>query len=244
MSSGHPKRTRDDRSESGSQVGSSSKQKVSSSGPYSATRSPAPPPPEKSSAERINTPDEDDELFDGMMAQVKTNPPEEFSGARGKLTQFFTQSALYIYNNQGHFQDDEKRIMFMISYLRGDAYKLIEPFLTEFFLKGNQMSMETRRTLTVLQAFQEKLTLSFGSIDEERKADREIRALRQTASAGDYAVKFERLKAYLSWNDESYRSQFFNGLKWEVKDQLLKKETQPDSLSSLIDMAIKLDDII
>jgi hypothetical protein len=179
-----------------------------------------------------------------MMAQVKTNPPEEFSGARGKLTQFFTQSALYIYNNQGHFQDDEKKIMFMISYLRGDAYKLIEPFLTDFFTKGPQMSGETRRTLTVLQAFQEKLSLSFGSIDEERKADREIRALRQTASAGDYAVKFERLKAYLSWNDESYRSQFFNGLKWEVKDQLLKRETQPDSLSSLIDMAIKLDDII
>jgi hypothetical protein len=174
----------------------------------------------------------------------KTNPPQEFNGNRGQLKTFLVQSALYIYNNQGHFPDDEKKIMFMISYMRGDAYKLFEPYLMDYFAKGAQASNESRRTLTVFQAFQEKLKLSFENIDEERRADREIRALKQTTSAGDYAVKFQRLATYLSWNDDSFRSQFFNGLKWEVKDQLLKKETQPTTLTGLVEMAIKLDDII
>jgi hypothetical protein len=48
----------------------------------------------------------------------------------------------------------------------------------------------------------------------------------------------------MNWDDKALRSMFSAGLKWEVKDRLLKKEVQPRNLDELIQAVIKIDNIL
>ena len=110
-----------------SSVSSRGKEKVSS-GPsriHPAPTPPPPPPPQKLRADSPTlTPEENEELFETGMTEhhVRVNPPEVFKGERGQLKNFLTQADLYMYWNAAQFPDDEKKVMFMISYMRGTTY--------------------------------------------------------------------------------------------------------------------------
>jgi hypothetical protein len=64
--------------------------------------------------------------------KAKVNPPEVFKGERGKLKTFMTQANLYMYWNKSEFDTQEKKAMFIISYIRGDAYAFFEDGLNEY----------------------------------------------------------------------------------------------------------------
>jgi nucleoid-associated protein YejK len=83
-----------------------------------------------------------------------------------------------------------KKVLFTISYLRGTAYKWIEPYLTDFLENGNDASSKTKSLIQSFAHFKEQLRLVFGNVDEKRFVDRELHSLRQKTSASDYAVNF------------------------------------------------------
>ncbi|OMJ19525.1 Retrotransposon-like protein 1, partial [Smittium culicis] len=67
-----------------------------------------------------------------------------------------------------------------------------------------------------------------------------LRRLKQTNSAATYASDFRRLSALISWNDSALCSQYYEGLKEDVKDLFARFE-RPESLPELIDLSIKID---
>ena len=235
------KRKDGDRSTTSSQVGTTPKKPRETPEPRSSTPSPT---SKESFAETVLTPDEEDDDDRTMAPQAKTNPPEEFLGEPGQLKRFKVQCATYIYFHEDAFDTDSKKVMFMISYMRGKAYNAIEPKLAIFLEKIGQSPPAIRAIFGNLGNFLRELDLLFANVDEERKAERDVQRLKQTRSVQDYAAEFKRLTALMNWDDKALRSMFSAGLKWEVKDGLLKKEIQPTTLDELIQAATKMDNIL
>lgn len=132
----------------------------------------------------------------------------------------------------------------MISYMRGTAYKTFDGRLTEFMLDPTGCKSSTRQVFTDMGSFQRELHLMFGDVDETRAADRELHAFRQKTPVGDYAANFQRVAASLDRDDNALMSQFFAGLKWQVKDAILRKDVQPTSLNDMIKTVTKMDNVI
>jgi hypothetical protein len=220
---------------------------------------PPPPPPQESSAEESEGHDEsDNEPMAGnsgpsasaavqptqMVVQddrnkAKINPPEPFKGERGKLKTFLTQASLYIYWNSSEFPNDEKKIMFIISYMRGTAYAWIEDRLAGYLI--NPDTHTDRLVFTNYSRFLTNITTVFGNVDEKRIAERELKVLKQRTSAADYSAHFQRICAHLNWGEEALTAAYYDGLKDDIKDEIARKEDPPNDLSTMIETSIKID---
>jgi hypothetical protein len=171
--------------------------------------------------------------------KAKINPPEVFKGERGKLKTFITQCNLYIYFNEGEFPNEERKIMFIVSYLRGTAYAWIEDRLGNYLIRGKDSPH--RRLFNSINHFYDDFRMVFGDVDEKRTAERELKALKQKTSAADYSAHFQRISAHLAWGDEALLATYYDGLKDLVKDEIIRKENQPTTLSAMIEASIKID---
>ena len=70
---------------------------------------------------------------------------------------------------------DEKKIMFIISYIRGIAYAQIMDRLNKYLT--DIIGYEGRRLFNNYQHFQINLTTVFGNVDKKRITKRELKAL-------------------------------------------------------------------
>lgn len=177
-------------------------------------------------------------------SKAKVNPPAEFHGKPGTLKTFLSQSKVYFFLNPKEFDTDDKKTTFMISYMRGPAYKTFESRLMEYISDPAGCKSEIRHLFTRLRTFENELKLTYDNVDEKRAADRELHAIRQKTSVGDYAADFQRIQASLNWDDNALMSQFFAGLKWEVKNAMLLKDTKPESLHDMIRVATQVDSVL
>ena len=90
---------------------------------------------------------------------------------------------------------------------------------------------------TFLEAFAE----AFGEHDKARWATTKIRSLRQGArSTSVYASDFRQLACDINWDEEALMSQFYWGLRDDVKDLLLSLP-DPQTLNEAISQAVKCD---
>ena len=84
----------------------------------------------------------------------------------------------------------------------------------------------------------------FGDSDLAKTKTRNLRTLRQTTSVTVYASEFQRLRAFISWNDQAFYDQFYDGLQENVKDGLANVEIKPMMLEELIQKAQEIDNRI
>ena len=95
--------------------------------------------------------------------------------------------------------------------------------------------------LSNFEAFLEAFEEAFGEHDKARWATTKIRALRQgTRSASIYASDFRQLACDINWDEEALMSQFYWGLRDDVKDLLLSLP-DPRTLNEAISQAVKCD---
>jgi hypothetical protein len=84
----------------------------------------------------------------------------------------------------------------------------------------------------------------FGDPNLVQTKTRELRALRQATSVSAYASEFQRLQAFIAWNDQAFYDQFYHGLLENVKDGLATVETRANTLEELIQKAQRIDNRI
>jgi Retrotransposon gag protein len=100
--------------------------------------------------------------------------------------------------NRAALATNKDKVIFCTIYLRGSAYKWFEPTLTDFLENGpGDRKATTTATFNSYVQFKVNLKKVYGSIDEERTADRQIRALWQTTLATEYASKFQQIMSRL-----------------------------------------------
>jgi len=169
--------------------------------------------------------------------------PDHFHGDRRKFTSFISQLQLNFLNRRSELRDDDKRVIFAASYLRGSPQEWFRPYLADHIDNIENLAGRKAETAAMFRwlGFQKSLQRMYGDSDERRTAERKMEGLRQTSSVAAYATLFQQYRPQLGWNDEALLSQFRQGLKPEIKDMLFLKPDVPTRLMEYIDLCIKLD---
>ena len=173
--------------------------------------------------------------------KIKIPVPDLFYGDREKLDFFLVQVELYTRRYRGEFRGVEDQILFASTYLRGDAFKWFKHFLTDYLSKEDgAQEQETRIIFGTPGAFEKRIRRIFGDIDQEKTAERQLYGLRQKESAAAYSVSFQHIAANTEWDDAALTSQFYQGLREEVKDEIARTD-RPEDLQKIITRAVIID---
>jgi hypothetical protein len=181
----------------------------------------------------------------GDSSGIKVNAPQEFSGAKGSLERFRMQCLLAIEMSGGKLPTERKKVLYIVSFLRGPAYEWVHPHFKDFLqhAEGEQKAF-TRKMFKDYQSLFDEMEEVFDNGDEALEADRDIRALRQRTSAAQYRAEFQILAAKLDWNDDALASEFYRGLKDRVREEITLRNDRPSTFKDLSELAIKIDNRI
>jgi hypothetical protein len=179
---------------------------------------PSPPPSTVVSLEQLSK----------LPKEPQVSAPETFSG-KEDLRIYLQQCELCFDLQPSRYPTDYQKVGLILSYLRGPAAKWARPYLSD---KNHELRNDLKRFIQTIDE-------AYGDSDYESRAESEIRALKQTKSASSYAAEFQAIASNLSWNDGALRSQFFEGLKKTVQDEVIK--SPPKTLRELIALATRID---
>jgi hypothetical protein len=135
-----------------------------------------------------------------------------FYGNPAELSPLLTHCTVHFLSRPSKFTSDSARCGYIGSRFRGKA------------LDWLTASLESDpNLLSNYDTFTKKLKVTFDLEDDTQKlsAEQQLRNLRQTGSAQQYALKFDTLQAILKYGDEQKVAAFQNGLKQSVKQQLI-----------------------
>lgn len=171
----------------------------------------------------------------------KMEKPAIYKGDKGTLQAFLTQCKAYFLHYSPQFPTETDKIVFAGHRLEGDALAWYEPALRDFMENTEDNRADSTKELFRLFAnFETVLKETFGDPDADRTTERQLLQLRQTGSATTYVAKFRQLSTHLGWEDEPLMTQFYEGLKDEVKDELSKQD-RPKKLNDYIAKAVRID---
>jgi len=166
--------------------------------------------------------------------KIRVNKPKEFHGARNKVNTYLAQCALVFLAEPAAFKDEQIKILYMASFLRGDAFSWYEAVV-------NQSGAE----FTTFEEFKHYFKSTFGedaSVHQD-KAFALLRSLRQTHSCQAYATKFTQVGAKVRIDTNAKMHLFKEGLKPAVKLHLIGLDPAPKTLQDLILKAVHYDDL-
>src|SRR6202140_1408661 len=166
--------------------------------------------------------------------EPKIADPEPFEGDRLQLTNFLSQCQLKIYAQSARYPDEITKIHFAGSFLRGGAYSWFQPLLASSHKGVQPAEFESFKTFT------DALSRVYGDPNPEITAERELRQLRQSSSATQYIAEFQRLRQYVRYNEAALISQFYHGLRDNIKDRL-SDSPRPKTLAELMKAATSHD---
>lgn len=172
---------------------------------------------------------------------VALNKPAEYRGERSKFQDFKLQVNLYTAYYQDKFASEEQKIMWIMSFLRGEAQDAMVPIVMEINRTKEERSSTARTALKSSTAFLEHMEVTFGERDTKKSAEHDITRLKQVGAATKYVAEFRKLALLSQMPTEALPTLFYQGLKNHVQMELDREEL-PDSVDKLYNKAIRLDD--
>ena len=173
--------------------------------------------------------------------KVKIFTPDLYYGDREKLDAFLMQVELYIRRHETQFKSVEDKVLFTLIYFRGNAFTWFQHYLKDFLGKElGDRENETQIIFNSSQQFEARLRRVFEDIDKKRTAERQLYELRQKGSAVSYSVSFQHIAANTEWDDVALISQFYRGLREEVKDEIVRTD-RSENLTKMIIRAVIID---
>ena len=171
---------------------------------------------------------------DAHDSNFKTSDPDKYDGkSPSQLNEFLGQIRVRFKTRPLAHPTEEAKVYYAIALLKGTAFAYVEPFLE----KDDPPAWMTDFTL-----FANQLKKVFGDPDLVGNVTYKLRSLRQTGSATSYAAEFRRLASQLEWGNQALLSQFLEGLKESVQDEIIKTDYS-QNLESLIDQAVRIDNL-
>ncbi|THH20972.1 hypothetical protein EUX98_g8483 [Antrodiella citrinella] len=164
----------------------------------------------------------------------KLKDPDTFNGEdSSKLQPFLLQCGLQFAQRPWDFPDDDDKIIYVISYLRGPAAEWFQAF----FLDGTPAPWDGD-----FSAFCAEIQTNFGPHDPVGDAEDKIEScrMRDTERIAMYIVRFNQLAALTRWDDAALAHRFYRGLPARIKDELARQEHNND-LNGVRDAARRVD---
>lgn len=167
-------------------------------------------------------------------SSVRIKPPASFTGQASYIDSFFIQLSVVFAADETRFATDEKKILFTIGCLSGNALSYVQPFIKDIEAENKP------EILNNYKEFKKLLYDAFGDSNPVINSESAIRSLRQTGSATKYSTEFRRISMQLSWNNDALVSQYVLNLKDQIKDELARLEPIKD-LNQIIAKSIDID---
>ena len=167
-------------------------------------------------------------------SSTSAKKPDTFDGSDPKkLNNFILLCNLYFRNNSA-YSDDEAKVTFALSYLRGLALDYFEPTLMD--------SDTDPDWLSDWSAFVQVLRTQFGPIDPTADAEDGLDNLkmRDNHRIVKYNVDFNRLAIRTGWDDSVLRHRYYSGLAERIKDAM-GQVGKPSTLVELKNLAHSID---
>lgn len=164
------------------------------------------------------------------MQEPKASAIDTFSQGADELDNFLTQLLVLFTLKPITYATDQVKVMTAIQHLRGNALDWAKPILL------NEEAILQDYTL-----FTGELKAAFGDPHRKETAARKLRALRQLSSVSEYRSRFESLSRSVGWNDEAKASQFYAGLRPEIKAVISTVVERPTSYQGMRNLALSID---
>ena len=166
---------------------------------------------------------------------TKIRRPDPYHGNRDQLEDWLMQVEVYFIF---YSTPENKKTLFAASLLKGKALRWFKPSVR----KHIDDNKDPDQMFSRFENFKEQIRRIFGPSNEESTAERAIQHLSQRTSAADYAARFQESSNQTEWDDAALMVMFCRGLKDNVKDELMRTGASIDSLDTLIEQAIEIDD--
>src|SRR5882724_1483668 len=139
-------------------------------------------------------------------SKPKLQEPDPFDSSDSrKLRTFILQCKLNFQDHPDQFQDDTKKVNYILSHLKGSALYCFEPALLD--------PIEPIWLLD-LNLFIEELETNFGTYNPVGEAEAELKGLHmhEGHQAMKYFIKFQQLATRVQWGEAALCRQAYNGL--------------------------------
>ena len=161
--------------------------------------------------------------------KIKISISNLFSDEREKLNFFLMQVKLYIRRYKNEFKKIENQILFAFIYLKEDVFKWFKHFLIDYLFKEKEVRKpETRFIFGIPEVFEARIRRIFENIDQERTAEKQLYDLRQKKSTVNYSISFQHITTNTKWDDAALTSQFYQKLREEVKNEIVRIDRSDD----------------
>ncbi|KAF8686539.1 Retrotransposon gag protein [Rhizoctonia solani] len=171
------------------------------------------------------------------LSTVKVDHPNTFNGKIGlEAKQWLTCMLAWVHLNQRQFPMDLEVLSFLLMNMMEAGRAWAHPHLDQL---GSHCTL-----IQTMDEFKVEFLAAFGNPDATRAVEQKITSLTQTGTCAKYITKFCMLQMELDWNDAALRSQFAQGLHWEVCKQIATRERQPQTLRELQDASLIIDNAL
>ncbi|KAI7460908.1 hypothetical protein KC357_g8846 [Hortaea werneckii] len=177
-----------------------------------------------------------DRLLTRPNDNVRVAKPDFFHKERSELDDWLNQ-LMSFFKEEGVNKNTKKTII-ASSYLRGQAQQWVRPRLQEALVSDK----DPERIFNDWNAFVETIRNIYGLSNDQQVAIRVIQHLTQKTSASHYTAKFREYSGKTGWNDQALITMYYQGLKDNVKDELMRRGAAQDTLDRTIETAIEIDD--
>ena len=167
---------------------------------------------------------------------VRTRDPDPYDGTDPtKLRAFLSQCRLTFRSRPHDFDNDQIRITYAVSWLKGTALRWYEPNLT---LRERDLPRHAR----FWEDFEDALQATFGEPDPVTAATTKLDNLtmKDHHHIARYNVDFNEYAALSGYNNQALYTRYYKGLAPRLKDALVFSG-KPNTLNELRTMAQALD---
>ena len=166
---------------------------------------------------------------------VKPRAPDTFDGTDPvKVDNYTFQCSMYIAARSKDFPDEESRVTFALSYLKGTPLDWFQTEITHAMTQGGQFPA----WFSSYPGFLAELRRLFGPRDLVNDAVTALEALRykDSTKATRYTLEFNRHSRRTGWNEIALARHFYKGLPDRLKDEIARigKPTRLIELQTLV----------
>ena len=165
----------------------------------------------------------------------KAKEPDTFDGSDPKkLNNFILLCELYFRTNPSAYSDDNLRVTFALSHLRGMALDFFEPTLLE--------ADEYPKWFEDWEIFVMTLRDQFGPVNPTGEGENSLDHLKMQDNQHilKYNVEFNRLAIRTGWDDSVLRHRYYSGLAERIKD-VMGQQVKPLTLREMKTLAHTID---
>src|ERR1700677_457271 len=169
--------------------------------------------------------------------ELRINPPTRFSGNRDDLDNFIQDCTLYLTLNRTVYETDEKKIIFMLSYMtEGTARAWKEAFVRDIINSPTN-------DFGSLKQFTIDLKKAFEASGSEGDARAKLQQLKQGKdSVDDYVAQFRILAGKARMTDNAALTEYFmEGVNTGILQKIFAQEKLPATITEWYEQTSRCD---